>query len=730
MHYTPHAIKQILNSHRPQWVKKDGNYILNEAISFDIETTSMKRDETKYAFMYVWMLDIYDCTIIGRTWAEFVYVMNEITMHFHLSDTKRRCIVYVHNLAYEFQFIRKWFKWVKVFSLSRRKPLYAVTTTGIEFRCSYKLSGYKLEKVGEQMGIEKLPDFDYSKIRHSRTHLTPREYEYCIHDVKIVSAYIRQKMKEEGNNIAEIPLTKTGYVRRYVRNATLKGKNRCFYINAIKSLTLEPEEYLMAKKAFAGGFTHTGFLHSGIERKNVTSFDFSSSYPTVLIAEKYPMTKGEHIENITYEDFFDLMSREECCIFTIELLNLQQIFPCESYISESRCTEIEGYDADHPPIINNGRVVSAKRIVIDITTIDYNIISKVYQFIPNRIGHLYHYKKYYLPTTFVECILKFYNDKTKLKDIQEKLVEYMAGKENLNALFGMCVTDIVREIINYDNKVGWGDNRHQRKTKEEAEREKEEYKEFVSNQVDKENNKKSRFLFYLWGVFCTAYARKNLWSGILECKSDYIYSDTDSVKILNYENHKQYFENYNKEILAKLETALDYHHLPHELIYPQNIKGKTKPLGIWDFDGFYERFKAIRAKSYMYYSDGDYHMTVAGLSKRDRTKPLTPDTKLDAVDYLKTQDAIDDFHKFHDTPENPDPMDMFIDGMRIPSKYTGKLTHTYIDEPFSIQVEDFQGNLMTVHEQSCIHLEPTEFRMTRAEAYSKFLKGIQQDVYE
>ena len=94
-------------------------------------------------------------------------------------------------------------------------------------------------------------------------------------------------MSEEDNNIAEIPLTKTGYVRRYVRNNTLKGKNRCFYKNAISQLTLETEEYLMAKRAFAGGFTHAGCLHSGKVCKNVTSFDFSSSYPTVLISEKY-----------------------------------------------------------------------------------------------------------------------------------------------------------------------------------------------------------------------------------------------------------------------------------------------------------------------------------------------------------------------------------------------------------------------------------------------------------
>ena len=631
-YYTPHATKQILTSHQAHWVKKEGNYILNEAISFDIETTSIYQGEEKRAFMYVWMLDIFDCTIIGRTWQEFVSTINTIVMHFNLANVKRRAIIYVHNLAYEFQFIRKWFKWYKVFSLSRRKPLYALTRTGIEFRCSYRLSGYKLEKVGELVNIPKLTnDFDYSKVRHSKTPLSPEEINYCIHDVKIVCAYIRQKMKEDDNNISLLPLTKTGYVRRYVREYTLRGKNRCFYKNAIRSLTLETEEYLMAKRAFAGGYTHASVIHSGIECKDVTSFDFSSSYPTVLIAEKYPMTKGRKIENITKEDFYELMSSERlCCIFTITLTNVHQTFPCESYLSESRCRKIEN------SIVNNGRIVKADSLTTDITNIDFNIIREVYKFDVSKIGHLYVYEKYYLPTSFVECILHFYNVKTQLKDIEDKKTEYMNGKENLNALFGMCVTDIVRELIEYDTDAGWIPPK---KLTDE------EYNEFVSNQLDKENEKKGRFLYYLWGVFCTAYARKNLWTGIRECKSDYIYSDTDSVKILNYEKHKEYFDSYNKEILSKLETALNYHKLPVSLIYPKNIKGKTKPLGIWDFDGHYKRFKAVRAKSYIYqYDDGSFGMTVAGLCKRDRTKPVTPSTQLDAIDYLLMHgDPIEQF---------------------------------------------------------------------------------------
>ena len=60
---------------------------------------------------------------------------------------------------------------------------------------------YKIEK--------KVGDLDYSLLRHSNTHLTDTELGYCINDVKVVMAYIQEKIEHDGN-IAKIPLTKTG----------------------------------------------------------------------------------------------------------------------------------------------------------------------------------------------------------------------------------------------------------------------------------------------------------------------------------------------------------------------------------------------------------------------------------------------------------------------------------------------------------------------------------------
>ena len=132
-------------------------------VCFDIETSSFYKCGDNYlsyeqyvklgvklekcSCMYVWQFGINGYCIVGRTWEEFTEMMETISDYLQLSED-RRLIVYVHNLSYEFQFIRNRFTWNKVFSIDLRKPIYAITESGIEFRCSYLLSGYSLAKLG------------------------------------------------------------------------------------------------------------------------------------------------------------------------------------------------------------------------------------------------------------------------------------------------------------------------------------------------------------------------------------------------------------------------------------------------------------------------------------------------------------------------------------------------------------------------------------------------------
>lgn len=654
----------------------------NVPCAFDIEVSSFYENDEKRACMYIWMLGLNGYCVIGRTWDEFVMTIEHIAKYLHLGDDKR-LVLYVHNLAYEFQFIKDLFVWNKVFAIDERKPNYALTSFGVEFRCSYQLSGYSLKMVGETLTKYKVKkmvgDLDYSKIRHSETPLTHEELLYCTHDVLVVMAYIQECIEQEGN-ITLIPNTKTGYVRRAVKRKCLGTGNRkkrnWIYRDFIQGLTLEPDEYLQLRKAFQGGFTHASSFHSGMTLQNVDSYDFTSSYPTVMLCEKFPMSTAETL-TISNREELDYNLERYCCLFDITFINLRPKQMYEDYISVSRSRNLINQ------ITNNGRVVSADRLTTTITEQDFMIIEKLYEWDKIAIDNFRRYKKRYLPYEFVSAILDFYEGKTKLKDVEGKEDEYMRLKSMLNSLYGMIVTDIVRDEISYDGE--WITE-----------------KPNLEQAIEKYNKSKSRFLFYPWGVWVTAYARKNLFTGICECKTDYVYSDTDSIKIINGKRHEEYIRRYNEVITKMVGEAMEYQGIPIERTQPKTIKGIPKPIGVWDYEGHYKKFKTLGAKRYLWTNDkGKSQMTVAGLNKQM------------ALRYLEfgelSQRSI---------------YDKFDANMYIPPLWTGKNVHAYIDYPTHGYVTDYLGKTISYDELSSIHMEPTDYTLSIGAEYANYLLNI------
>ena len=86
---------------------------VNIPAAFDIETSSFYINGEKQSTMYIWMFGIDNMVTYGRTWTEFetfIHVLEKVMgLNF---DT--RLVVYVHNLAYEFQFMRKHLEWNEV----------------------------------------------------------------------------------------------------------------------------------------------------------------------------------------------------------------------------------------------------------------------------------------------------------------------------------------------------------------------------------------------------------------------------------------------------------------------------------------------------------------------------------------------------------------------------------------------------------------------------------------
>ena len=657
----------------------------NEVVaSLDIETTSTEVRGDKFAFMYEWTFGIEDFICYGRYWSEFLELCETLQQHFN-TDSGNRIVIYVHNLSYEFQFMYKLFSWESVFAVNIRKPIKCLTTLGLEFRCSYILSGLNLALTAKNLTMYKIEkmvgDLDYSLVRTPLTPLSDLELRYCEYDVKIVICYIREQLQEY-KTITKIPLTNTGRVRQYVRNNCLysrkahKKTNRSKYHNyreLMENLTLTPKTYKLCKLVFQGGFTHANYDKVGEILENVHSIDFTSSYPAVMLSEKYPMSTPKEIDDVSRETMEARFKKKNFCyMFFAKFTNITSKRN-ECYLSESKCFN------KVKPVVNNGRIYTAESLLTAITNVDYEIIKACYTFESVEFSNVYEMYCEYLPKPIITSILDLYEKKTTLKGVAGMESEYLKSKGMLNSVYGMSVTDIVQEehtLVNYN----WV-------TKESD----------TDEKINDYNTSKNRFLFYPWGIFVTAYARRNLWSGILAIGDDYIYSDTDSIKFLNYESHKEYIKHYNNYITFKLKEMCDYYNLPYAAISPKTNKGISKPLGVWDYEGEYKYFKTLGAKRYMYY-DNDLHITIAGLSKSQ------------GVDYIKSQcESVKGMFNFFNT------------NMSIPASGTGKKTHTYIDDYKEYEITDYLGNTSLIKSESSIHLSECEFTLSLSQEYERFL---------
>lgn len=742
-------------SHQIELVKSKSVQYFNIPAAFDIETSSWEFNGQQYATMYVWQFGLNGSVIWGRTWDEFGQLLSFLHEHLGLSST-RHLLVYVHNLGYEFQFMRKYFDWAKVFAIKRRRPVYAISG-GFEFRCSLFLSNYALAYIGDNLllkyPVRKLVGYlDYSKVRHSLTPLTAPELAYCINDVKVVMSYIQEKIEQDGD-ISKIPLTNTGYVRNYCRSecffegATSESERKSIRLNyhaIMKALTVDSEdEYNQLKRAFMGGFTHASVLAVNSVQHDVGSADLTSSYPYAMCGQYFPCTRFKYIGEVSDYSLLVQYLKKYCCIFDVQFDGLLPRVEFENPISLSRCWDIKDYK------VNNGRVVSASTLRTTLTELDFETISKFYSWSSMRVVNLRIAHRGFLPKALILSVLKLYENKTALKGIVGKEIEYLVSKNMINAAFGMMVTAIVRGEYAYDNEKGW-----------------ELFAADVEKQLSSYNKNFNRFLYYGWGVYVTAHARHNLFSAIYEFGADYLYSDTDSIKGINFNDHLRYFEDYNNKVFANLLKMCTTYGIPFSMVRPKNIAGERKLLGVWEIEEGYKSFKSAGAKRYCYIDrNGVFNIVCAGLNKRFAVPYMlykwaggsssTNESlsaaysqshniphKSDESYFIEVaREAYKSYsdncaqHKISDAMRFICSLNLhltslfpyFGDGLIIPEGHTGKQTLTYIDNEFTAICTDYMGVPIQIHELSAIHMAPQSYLMSQTSDYLKFLAGYREE---
>ena len=652
----------------------------NCSCGFDIETTNCVVDGEKQAWLYEWTFGIKDTIIIGRYWSEFLTLLAILQSIYSAA----RWVIYVHNLGFEFQFFRGYIQPDEVFAVDNRSVVYC-RKDNLEFRDSAILAALPLSKVADNLlnhSIKKLKgDLDYSLIRTSETELTNEELQYCINDVLIILYYIDEQIDEFGD-ITKIPLTNTGRVREHCRKHCLyttnsKGKKvrNTKYLELMEMEKLTTDLYQLSKLAFRGGFVHSSIINNMMTLEKVGSYDLTSAYPSFMVAKKFPVGEPMREEYLTveeYERYIEFYGTLSMVKYT-NLRMKKTVF--DSYLSwiPAKMT------GENIAQLNNGRITKAGELTLAITNLDYEIIKNTYDYDSVEFFNNYLWEMDYLPKELIECVLEFFTKKTTLKGVKGKEAEYQNSKGKLNSCYGMMVQDPLKEAGEYSNGE-WS-----LKSLD------------IDEAIEKYNNAYKRFTYFPHGLWITGYCRKAIWDAILAAGEDYVYTDTDSVKLLNPEKHSAYFKAYDKQIKKELLKCLKYYNLDPNLIEPKTIKGTVSLLGSFCYEGLYDEFKTLGAKRYMVRVGNEYELTCAGVSKS-------------AVDYIVSKGGFEFFN---------------LD-MKIPASATGKLTHCYIDTPFTATIMDYKGNYSQVEAKSAVYLEPAEYAINPDQEWVDWLLELEK----
>ena len=579
-------------------MKRKGNTRLSYSdaiIMFDTETSKKHLNKIDENHVVAFTISIrHDnkniATLYGNKPTECVNTILKIKKSLEAD----KVLFFAHNLSYDWTFLRRFF--LKSFgtpinqlNTKSHYPISIEFENGVILRDSLIIAQRSLDKWSKDLKVEHLKalgKWDYDKIRNQDYIFSKDELEYIEHDtlagVECLNAYTNTL----GKKISMIPYTSTGVVRNELRSISRKNKGRDWFLKNVPSY----DQYKKLEKVFHGGYTHGNRNYlSTIIKGSVECYDFSSSYPYVLLTEKYPSEKFQKTDNLNIED---IIEESDNYAFMFKLIGIGVKLKNDDLpmpvLQASKMEKLIN------PILDNGRILACEYFSIYINEQDLKIIAEQYDFVKAKCVDVDYAEKDYLPKWMTDFIYSLFIDKTQLKGGDPVL--YAIQKAKLNSVFGMTCQHSVKENIVEDYITG--DYITERF---EDEDEKEAYEKFM--------NSRNSFLPYQIGVWCTSYAMKNLF--ILGCMCEtWLYSDTDSCYALNWNKKKilQYNEECRSKLLLRGYEGVVYNNRTY---WPGMAEHD-------DEEDTYTEFTTCGAKRYCgrNIADNKLHITVAGVPKK------------------------------------------------------------------------------------------------------------------
>ena len=321
-------------------------------------------------------------------------------------------------------------------------------------------------------------------------------------------------------------------------------------------------EYQRYRKALFGGIVYVPYKGLVIEDQ-LMCLDLTSAYIFDLLIELHCSTSFKLEDSDNFEYFLESTTQTSIGFYKIK------------YFSES--TKVRCFKSIDDMHFEPGE----QEVECILTSIDLKNLKSLATIVSIECDWLYSSKLDHLPKYLLDEVVKQYKRKQELpngdlRDLQKSIV---------NGIFGDCIKKIRSK------------------------------KEFYTA-------KNNPSLAPQWGIWCTAYARKNLLALATKMEG-WVYSDTDSIYCFDNEHNRNLLKEYNENAQRRIKEFCN------EFGYDYDI---LKDLGTFKIEKIIKRFKAHAQKIYMYETiDGEFKLVAAGLDQHtiDVGPHLFETTKID-----------------------------------------------------------------------------------------------------
>ena len=496
---------------------------------------------------------------------EVAYIGNDLDGFMdYLHDKNSVC--YFHNLKFDGEFILHWlFTHGYRYSDSRKDHTFQclITDDGLFYSIEVVFHRYKSKKYDKVVfydSLKKLPfkvaviarafelqqskgSIDYRAERPKGYELTDEEKEYIVTDCQIVAEALKIQFDQGLKKMTNASDALNGY-------KTIIGKDRFEKWFPVLPFELDKD----IRRAYKGGYVFLKPTHKNARGLYGKQYDVNSLYPWVMYTKLLPFGYPMYFDGPpVHDEKYPLFIVHMKCTFelkpghlpTLQLKNNRRYVETE-YLTTSR-VQI-GKDEENDPV------------EMWLTNVDYQLMLDHYDL--DNVTYINGFKFKGVVGLFKDYIDHWMHIKETTTGALRQLAKLM-----LNSLYGKFATNpVAKKKIPYLDKET----------------------NIVKYEPEKDPEMRDP-VYTAMGCFITAYAREKTIRSAQANYDRFIYADTDSLKLIGYEE-------------------------------PQGLEIHPTHLGAWKDEGDFTDSKFIRAKTYLMTVDGKTKVTCAGMPDNVKEK--------------------------------------------------------------------------------------------------------------